>query len=429
MELKTNSIYQQYICQVTSQIKSKEIQLEIMLELEHHILDIVEEYITLGREETQAVKGAIVRMGNPETVGRELSKVHQPRPEWGILSLTGLLAVVGLAVLFSMDLGQAIATPNSMLGSSFLFYILGFALAAVVFYWDYRKLETLSKHLYWGVILFLLIFSYISSGSLGLNKILRFGIEISPILLTISLAGIYNDWKWDQTKHFLLGIGVVMFPLVMLISHASTPMALLFAAVSLTLMIFSGAKSTHVLTLAGLSAVGVYFLVPTYKWARLESIFDPSSSMSFGWIYSQLENLRSSAGLFGQGVIREELLVPMLHTELTLSYIIYSFGWVAAIILLCIIGGLLVRMAGVSLRVQNRYGKLLLISITSIFTFRFLWNILMNLGLFPIAAIGLPFISYGRVDLITNMLLIGFVLSIYRRRSLACPAGISTERN
>ncbi|WP_243894298.1 FtsW/RodA/SpoVE family cell cycle protein [Clostridium haemolyticum] len=45
----------------------------------------------------------------------------------------------------------------------------------------------------------------------------------------------------------------------------------------------------------------------------------------------------------------------------------------------------------------------------------------MNFNLLPLSGISIPFISYGVPENLFNMLSIGIILSVYRRRSLSLP--------
>ena len=65
---------------------------------------------------------------------------------------------------------------------------------------------------------------------------------------------------------------------------------------------------------------------------------------------------------------------------------------------------------------KKRY-KYLLIGITSIIIYGQVQNLGMNLGLFPITGITLPFISYGGSSLISYMILIGLIFNINKKTS------------
>ncbi|WP_270474611.1 FtsW/RodA/SpoVE family cell cycle protein [Clostridium cochlearium] len=49
----------------------------------------------------------------------------------------------------------------------------------------------------------------------------------------------------------------------------------------------------------------------------------------------------------------------------------------------------------------------------------FIENIFMTFNLVPVMSIGLPFISYGGTSMIINMISIGLIMGIYKRKSYA----------
>ena len=69
--------------------------------------------------------------------------------------------------------------------------------------------------------------------------------------------------------------------------------------------------------------------------------------------------------------------------------------------------------------VNSRYARLLIGGIGSIFALQFLWYLAMNLGYVPIAAVGLPFISFGGSQLVFNSMAVGVLLSVFRRKTLS----------
>jgi len=59
-----------------------------------------------------------------------------------------------------------------------------------------------------------------------------------------------------------------------------------------------------------------------------------------------------------------------------------------------------------------------MIGFTTVFAVQFILHILMILGLIPVMGVSLPFISYGGSQSIMNMVMVGLILSIYRRRNI-----------
>ena len=82
---------------------------------------------------------------------------------------------------------------------------------------------------------------------------------------------------------------------------------------------------------------------------------------------------------------------------------------------ICLFGVLLIRMMHILYEALDFYGALIIAGVIGMFTFQVFENIAMTMGLMPVTGITLPFLSYGGSSIISNMLAIGFVLSIAAR--------------
>ena len=65
---------------------------------------------------------------------------------------------------------------------------------------------------------------------------------------------------------------------------------------------------------------------------------------------------------------------------------------------------------------DNNYGRYIATGVGAMLLFHVFENVGMCIGLMPVTGIPLPFISYGGTSLITNMVAIGIVLSITRKK-------------
>lgn len=70
------------------------------------------------------------------------------------------------------------------------------------------------------------------------------------------------------------------------------------------------------------------------------------------------------------------------------------------------------------MKIKDNYGKLLVIGISSMFILQSIFNILINLNLWIDFSFNLPFVSYGGVNLIVNIVSLALVLSIYRKKDI-----------
>ncbi|MCL6458842.1 MAG: permease prefix domain 1-containing protein [Gorillibacterium sp.] len=60
----------------------------------------------------------------------------------------------------------------------------------------------------------------------------------------------------------------------------------------------------------------------------------------------------------------------------------------------------------------------LMIGLASLFAVQVIWNLGMSFGLLPIMGVSLPFLSYGPVQLFFQLLMMGIMLSVSRRRTM-----------
>ncbi|MDR0352055.1 MAG: rod shape-determining protein RodA [Opitutaceae bacterium] len=104
------------------------------------------------------------------------------------------------------------------------------------------------------------------------------------------------------------------------------------------------------------------------------------------------------------------------HNDFIVSVIAEETGFLGSLTVLSLFGVVLfnsIRIAGLA---RDRFGTLLSIGVTMIFTVHVFVNIAMSIGLVPITGIPLPFISYGGSFVLSCCLLQGLVQSVYRFR-------------
>lgn len=158
-----------------------------------------------------------------------------------------------------------------------------------------------------------------------------------------------------------------------------------------------------------------------YGWERLYTIFVPSGDpMGSGYLSTQLKTILSHCVLLGEGAALSEtqayLLTDasMLRSDYLLAYLTYHYGWVASgivVLLLAVFLGLGFRKA---LKQKSIFGQMVSLTILCTFTAEILLYIPANLGIWLIAPIALPFLSYGTMQLLFNMALAGVLLSVFR---------------
>jgi cell division protein FtsW (lipid II flippase) len=419
---------QQYIEEVCLLIKNKDAHMEIKLELKDHLETLKEEFIASGLSEEKAILKAIAHMGDASVIGRQLNSTHKAKLDLGILIPVIAFSVFGLISMYIIQFH--ILAPSlrytDIFEKSLEYYVIGIVIMFGLYFFDYRKLLLYSKYIYIGTLI-LLVFTMSFGTPVNGKLFLRIGtigigfIDISPILLVTSLAGIFQDWNWQSTGKFLIGMVLMAVPGWFLLMNGISTMIIYIIACTV-LMIVSKAK----LHLAILPASGIFLaswlslIMAPYRFERLLSFLNPEQDPSgSGYMYIQLRNAINSAGILGNNTADIQTRIPELHTDFIFTYITSTFGWIAAAVIILLILAFILRMVHVANIAKSSYGKLLSAGFVAILSTQFILSIATNLGISPFFGVSLPFMSFGGSHIIMDMASAGLILSVYRRRNLS----------
>lgn len=428
MGLIGNQKIENYIREVCSRVRFRDIHQDVKLELAAHIEELTEEHVSQGVSEEEAVDRALGQMGDADLIGKQLNKVHKPKPEWSVLLISLLFINIGLLAVYLIQKQGLLAYDTPIFERS-LFYSLMSIIAIVgLYFFDYRKLEKYSKHIYLGTLLILILTLFWGVEANGSRSWLVLGplkinfVTVSPVLFIIALAGIFSHWDWSKRFKLVQALALFAVPLFLILLAPSISTGAIFIVSCMVLMIVSGAKMKQVIVSVGsfMALLILPIITEPYILNRLLTFLNPGRDpQGSGYINIQLSNVISHSGFLGQGLTFSPQLLPELHTDFIFAFIIYTFGWIASILLIAFVVMFLVRIALIAGQIKIHYGRLLISGFVSILAIQFLWNILMNLGMAPISSVGLPFISYGGSQLVINAAAVGIISSIYRRRNVS----------
>lgn len=149
---------------------------------------------------------------------------------------------------------------------------------------------------------------------------------------------------------------------------------------------------------------------------------DKVDPMGIGWNTRQSMISVGSGGLTGKGWTEGTqaklgyLPRAVAHNDFIFSVIAEEKGFLGSITVIGLFGVVLwngLRIAGLA---RDRFGALLALGVTVLFTVHVFVNIAMTIGLVPVKGIPLPFLSYGGTFVLSCCLLQGLVQSVYRFR-------------
>jgi len=429
MSVGYNSKISEYIDYVCSYVKYKEAHKEIKQELSSHIEDIVGEYSEKGMLQEEAVSKAVERMGDGGTVGKQLNIAHKGTPDWITLILTIILVNTGVALMYLLQYKSSYHNSDYLFNHSLLYSIVGTIGIVLLYFFDYRKLQKYSKHIFAVMCTLFILFIFIGRPING-GLFISFGAftmdikAISLYIFVIALAGIFNNYDWKKGINLIKAIGYLVIPMFLMLSAHSLSYCGIYFIAFIVLALKSNMKKRYAFYIVAFNTICFifYFFTVPYRIARLLSFLDPfSDPVGSGYLGVQMYKIIHTSRIFGNGFSANEKLlqVPEMQSDFVFNYIVHTFGWLGAAVIITIIISFIYRILHISKYVRDNYGRLLIAGLISIFIVQFAANILMNVNLFPVIGIALPFISYGGSLCLINMVSVGIIMSVYRRRSLS----------
>ena len=163
------------------------------------------------------------------------------------------------------------------------------------------------------------------------------------------------------------------------------------------------------------------FILKPYQEKRLIVFLKPSiDPLEAGYNIRQSKIAIGGGGLkgmgFGKGTQSHLGFLPERTTDFIFSVLAEEFGFVGSMILLFFYGLLIFRGLEITESSSDRFSKLLGAGISTMIAASLFINIGITLGILPATGIPLPFISYGGSSLLTNMMGVGLLLAIKKRR-------------
>lgn len=214
---------------------------------------------------------------------------------------------------------------------------------------------------------------------------------------------------------------------------------LVFSVIGITMFFVAGGNIVHLML--GAAAAGVLGLpvILNKEYIRnrftvfLHILFDPDNLTyreGIGFQVYQALIAIGSGGLFGVGYgksIQKFGYLPEVQSDTIFAAMAEELGFMRLMIVLGLFGTLVYRGYRVARNAPDRFGLLVATGITTSIAFQTLLNICVNLSLFPITGLTLPFISYGGSSLLSTLCAVGVLLNIsmhsteenaaFRRRS------------
>lgn len=445
----------EFLNTVCEQIKYKPIRNSISEELKNHIEESKENYIRDGLEEKEAEEKAIVQMGNAEEIGKKLNKIHKPKLDWKLLIILIVLLGFGFLIAFTRET-KIVSYKFDFIARYISSAIVGGILSIFIYFIDYTKIKKYSNIFYIIATLFMVYSLLFGININGLSYIYFSLITFSPVIIAmplyiIAFVGFINEEKQYKKNIIILNrdinlklLKIISLSIISIIILAIIPSITSAFMLGLIYLIIGSVKlvqtktniKRNLLMLWGIPTIlglilllGVMIEKP-YIVDRFVAIYNPESQADcYGWLPLNRKIIINSAQTFGEADDTSNAL-EQIDEDVNYAFIsiLAHYGWIVSIGIVIAVLALSIELIINSIKIKEINGKLLIIGMSSMFILQSIFNILMNLNLIIDANFNLPFVSYGRLNLIVNMMCLALVLAIYRRKDILIRNNIKAEK-
>lgn len=368
--------------------------------------------------------------------------------QFDLLLLLASLALVGLGLLLIYSGSLVRYGGDEPLLSGPVVRQTGYALVGVVLMLalariDYRAWSSVSPVLYVGALLGLLVVLVLGDAAFGSRRWISIaGLQFQPsepaklatILLLARLLTVDGGVS-VRARTFLITLAIAVIPAVLVFVEPDLGTALVFVTVWLGMVYMAGARLRHLALLVGGAAVTLPFamlvLLRGYQRERIAVWLDPSRDpLGTGFNINQASISIGSGGLTGKGLTNgTQTQLDFLRTQTTdyiFSVLGEEFGFIGAMLLFALFVLVLLRGMRAASRSRDPFGRLVATGIVVMILTQVFINVGVNVRLFPVTGIPLPFISQGGSSLMTMFMAVGILQSIllrHRPSRFHAPAG------
>lgn len=241
--------------------------------------------------------------------------------------------------------------------------------------------------------------------------------EVFKIFFIVIMAKLFS-YATTPVENSQLVVKAILYSFVPIIAIFFQPdlgTTIVIVSIFIVMLLHSRAPKKHILALALLVLVAlpiVWFMMKDYQKIRLTSFFNQSENIS-GYSYNieQAKIAIGSGTLFGRGLGMGKQaslhFLPEYHTDFAYASLVEQFGFIGgALILVFFALFIFLSINRMNRHIQSkdiseRYSFFYLLGFNTLICTHVFINIGMNLGIFPVTGITLPFISYGGSSLIT----------------------------
>jgi len=358
--------------------------------------------------------------------------------DWGILLVALLLSLIGVMTIYSatrpvLDGGQQAFYWRQ-------FYWIGFCLLCFLFVIsvDYRWLIKFA-YLFFLIGLGLLVAVLIvGRKGMGAQRWIPLAFlsfqpsEVFKVFFIIALSRYLSQMGQRIILGFRelvkMGFIFLLFPMFLVLRQPDLGTAIILLLLFLSMIITAGIKKRIIIMAIIIGIISLPFIdnilwkgLKGYQKLRIIAFINPDvDPQGIGYHIRQSKVSIGSGGFLGKGYLKGTQgplrFLPEKHTDFIFSIFAEEWGFVGSVILFLMYLFIILRGFDTARRARDSAGSFLALGATFMFTFYFVVNIGMALGMVPVVGVPLPLMSYGGTALLSNFLALGIIENVRMRR-------------
>jgi rod shape determining protein RodA len=362
--------------------------------------------------------------------------------DWLLILAVLALCVLGTLLVWAATKPEQLqlgANPRAYLYKDVLWFGIGLVLMIAVAAMDVRRIRTYTPVVYGLTLLGLLaVLSPLGSVVNGAHAWINLpgGFQIEPsefaklglvLICAMVLSRLGDHGKRPRLREVVLAVVCAVPLAALVVKEPALGVALVLLAVLIGMIVVSGLRLRW-LALLALAGVGGAWLaakmhvLKSYQLQRFTSFTNPNANLSgAGYNAQQAKIAVGSGGMYGHGLFHGSLIsggyVPSQSTDFIFTVAGEELGFVGCIAIIALLGLVVARAMRIAARADDQFGTLVASGIAIWFAFQTFVNVGMTIGIMPITGLPLPFISYGGSAAIADMLAIGILQAVHRKRT------------
>jgi rod shape determining protein RodA len=315
---------------------------------------------------------------------------------------------------------------------------MGFVLMLVLSRVDYARLRQFKGAIYAALMLSILAVLGLGHAARGSTRAISFSFfsfqasELGKVLLILALSAFVVERSRalrdrDTTVRVMIA---ALVPAMFVIAQPDLGSGMVYMVIAFVLLLIAGTPARQLagllalvaasltIVLVAAPAAGVHVL-KTYETERLTAFLHPSTDpQKEGYQQEESKIAIGSGQKTGRGSDATQIrlnFVPEDHTDFVFAAVGEQYGFVGAGLVLCLYALLMWRTLRILTMSRDLYGSLLAAGVAAMLMFQVFVNVGMTIGIMPITGVTLPLMSYGGSSVITTLLAVGLLQSIYVR--------------